>query len=467
MISFLILACGVCVIPLFSLFPVRKGFFAFFALFLLTAAFFINFVLQDDLGYVSRIFFFDDLGRFFNSLFLFISIMVGVFAADRVKNRELVFYTMLLAGTSAMMIIASSKNLIGVFIGLELLSLSFYELCALRKDGGGLEATAKLFFMSVFSSIFFIAGAVLVYNESHTFDIKMFLTFSHSPLFITGLAFILGGLSFKMSIFPFNIWLPDVYQGAPSEVTALLSGSSKKAGFAAFIRLLPPFFAKSPGAALGASAFIFFSVLAWLSVLTMSFGNILASIQTNAKRMIAYSIIAHAGFLVMGLAAGNPLGYLGLLFHILIHALMATGVFLIIAFLEQESIVELDDYNGLGKRAPLVSSFLTLFLLSLTGIPPLAGFISKFILWSGAVQAGFMWLAVAAIINSALSTYYYFLILRRIWGFPAVGISPIPALTGNQLFAIGVPAFLIVLLGVYPNPALQYLGHVIELTIRF
>ncbi|KKU50972.1 MAG: hypothetical protein A3A28_00075 [Candidatus Sungbacteria bacterium RIFCSPLOWO2_01_FULL_47_32] len=462
MIPLLLLPLGAIAIPLLSLATGQKKIFASIALFLLALSLASVFLPEPNIGVSSTLFAVDGLGRFFSFLFLLVAFLVGLFTLDSESKHPAVFYSMLLAGTSSMIVVSLAKNLIGIFIGLELLSLCFYELCAFKKDPSGLESAMKLYFMSLFASALFVLGAVLVYGETRTLELRTFFVSPATPAFLMGVSLIVAGLSFKMSLFPFNFWLPDVYEGAPSEVTALLAASAKKAGFAAFVRVVAPLatLSVSNPALLQISGKLQ-GALALLSFLTMSFGNVIAMVQKSVKRMIAYSIIAHAGFLAIGLAAGSALGYLGLLFHILVHALMAAGIFLLFSVFDGQSLETLDDYDGLGKRAPLISVLLTVFLLSLTGIPPLAGFLSKFILWSSAMEAGYVWLAVAAIINSALSTYFYFLILRRVWGFAPRDGNPTPVVSWNKKCALLIPAILLAVLGVYPNPILSVLKNII------
>lgn len=466
MILLFLLPMGALAIPALSLFIKKHDVLQYLALFLLACVLALHILPQFNQVPDSYLFSLDALARFFNVVFLLVGIAVGLFAVERYREHGVVFSTMLLSGTAAMMFIAASRNLIGLFLGLELLSLSFYELCALRKNGVGLESAAKLFFTSILASALFILGAAFVWAVTQTFDLSQFLQPHSHPLFLTGAALILAAVSFKMSLFPFNLWLPDVYEGAPGEITALLAAGAKKAGFAAFLKLFIPMTYVKTGPAMALLPLASFSgAVALLSFLTMTFGNIAAMLQKNVKRMIAYSIIAHAGFLAIGLAASTPLGYTGLLFHIFVHALMASGAFLVLSILEKEGIHNLDDYNGLAKRAPALSLLLTIFLASLTGIPPLAGFFSKFLLWSSAVEAGYVWLAIAAIVNSALSTYFYFVILRRVWAFAPQVSDRLPVLTWNETPVVYALAAGLFLLGIYPDPILSWITRVVSVTI--
>jgi NADH-quinone oxidoreductase subunit N len=265
-------------------------------------------------------------------------------------------------------------------------------------------------------------------------------------MLLVGLGLILVGLGFKISAAPFHMWAPDVYQGAPTSVTTMIATGSKAAGFAALIRLL-----------LGSlrSAQADWTPLLWgLAVVTMTLGNVVAIAQSNLKRMLAYSSVAHVGYMIVGLVAGGAAGAGAVLYYLLAYTFTTAGTFGVITLCERsgEEAVEVEQYAGLGRRHPLLAAALTLFLLSLVGIPPLAGFVGKFYLFGAAVQGGYVWLAVIAVLNSAIAAYYYLRVIVFMYMREpdAATAAWTPSFAGGV--ALAVAAVGIVLLGVMPAP---------------
>jgi NADH-quinone oxidoreductase subunit N len=380
---------------------------------------------------------------------LVILLSIDYLRREGVQSGE--YYALVLFSASGMMLMASANDLIAVFLALELMSLCLYVLAGLFKQRlQSTEASMKYFLLGAFASSFFLYGIALTYGAtgSTSFDriAAVAATNAREVGFLVGLAFMLVGLGFKISAAPFHMWVPDVYQGAPTSVTTLIATGSKAAGFAALIRLL-----------LGAlrSAQPDWSALLWaLAVVTMTLGNVAAIAQSNLKRMLAYSSIAHVGYMMVGLVAGGAAGAGAILYYLFAYTFTTAGTFGVLALCEREGeeAEEVQDYAGLARRHPLLAGMLTLFLLSLVGIPPLAGFVGKFYLFGAAVQGGFVWLTVIAVLNSAIAAYYYLRVIVYMYMREPEGAGAqwTPSFAGGV--ALAVAAAGIVLLGVMPAP---------------
>ena len=362
------------------------------------------------------------------------------------------YYALVLFSASGMMLMASANDLVIVFLALELMSLCLYVLAGLfkqRLDSG--EASMKYFLLGAFASSFLLYGIALTYGATGSTSFEKIGAASaaggaRDVVFLVGLGLMLVGFGFKISAAPFHMWVPDVYQGAPTSVTTLIATGSKAAGFAALIRLLL-------GAMRPAQAD--WAPLVWaLAVVTMTVGNVVALAQSNLKRMLAYSSVAHVGYMMVGLVAGGTMGAGAILYYLFAYTFTTAGTFGVLSLCERagEEAVEVGDYAGLARRHPLLAGTLTLFLLSLVGIPPLAGFVGKFYLFGAAVQAGHIWLAVIAVLNSAIAAYYYLRVIVYMYMREpeAEGARWAPSFAGGV--ALAVAAVGVVLLGVMPAP---------------
>jgi NADH-quinone oxidoreductase subunit N len=317
------------------------------------------------------------------------------------------FHSLLLLTLIGMMLLVSGSNLLVLFIGLEILSLSIYVLaCFYKRDPLSAESGMKYFLLGSFASAFFLYGLAFIYGGTGTLQIhKIALTianpdFRNRTLLLLGIIFLLVGYGFKISIAPFHMWTPDVYEGAPTPVTGFMAATVKAAALASLIRV---FLVSFPAVS------DFWIPIIWiLSVLTMFAGNLAALMQNNLKRMLAYSSIAHAGYMLTGLLASPEQAQQTVLYYFATYIFMNLGAFTIVAYLDQTSnIVTVPQYQGLGYSRPLLATCMLVFLVSLGGLPPTAGFFGKFYLFRAVLQQGHVWLIVIAVINSAISFFYY------------------------------------------------------------
>ena len=362
------------------------------------------------------------------------------------------YYFLILCATLGMMIMAGGIDLITIFIGLETMAVSFYILAGyIKPNQRSNEAAVKYFLLGAFSLGILLYGMSLMYGLSGTTNLRVmasaFVGQEKDPRLVLAVILVVAGVGFKIAAVPFHMWAPDVYEGAPTPVTAFLSVGSKAASFAMLIRI----FVEGFGApsTLGDDWRLLFYVL---SILTMTAGNIAAVTQSNVKRMLAYSSIAHAGYLLIGIVAGTARGITAMLVYLMIYAFMQLGAFAVIAVLRRTDVQgdEMKDFSGLAFRNPFAAFAMLLFMLSLGGIPPTAGFMGKFWLFSAAIDAHYYGLAVIGVLNSAISLYYYvrivvFMYLKK----ETMGSEPkaSPALA----FVLGLAVVATLVLGIYPR----------------
>jgi NADH-quinone oxidoreductase subunit N len=409
----------------------------------------------------------------FSLLFKFVFLSVALLAVGTSmtflteKDRHLgEYYALMLVATAGMMVVASSQNLVPLFIGIEMASISTFALAAYRKkDARGAEAAIKYFIIGATSSAVLLYGMSLLYGISGSLDIALLSRrvgeSAWEPATMAGITMVVGGFGFKMAAVPFHMWAPDVYEGTPAPVTVLLAAGSKKMAFAAAFKVFL--------VGLLAAKADFGFALAVVSVLTMTVGNLTALSQTSVRRMLAYSSIAQSGYILIAVAVGTKTALAGGLLHILSHAFMKGGAFIAVAAVAYLlSSEKLDAYKGLSKRAPFVAFCMAVFLLSLAGIPPLAGFWSKFVLFSGAVEAGRwgVWLALAGVLNSAVSLYYYARVIKLMYVDEAPADAPkVAPGAGPYTVVLAIALAAVVLIGLYPQPfidvAMQAAGALI------
>jgi NADH-quinone oxidoreductase subunit N len=369
-------------------------------------------------------------------------------------------YALLLLSTAGMMLMAAAVSLITIFLALEILSLALYVLVGLdRADGRSAEAALKYFLLGAFASGFLLYGMALTYGQAGTASLTgvrdhMFsLDGSFPPLLAVGLGLMVTGFGFKVALVPFQMWTPDVYEGAPTPITAFMSVGAKTAGFAALGRVVLYAFGQQHES--------WSWLLAALAALTMTVGNLAALRQANLKRLLAYSSIAHAGYILVGLAAGNEAGTGAVLFYLFVYAFMNLGAFAVILACERlaappgrgEAVADLAVLAG-GRRWPAVA--MALFMLSLAGVPPLAGFLGKLYIFSAAVQGGLAWLAAVGVVNSVVSATYYLRVVAAMAWPERVPVTPAGIRVPWGLQAVvALAALAVVVLGLWPGPVVD------------
>ncbi len=377
-------------------------------------------------------------------------------------------YALMLFATSGMILLGTANNMVTVFVGLETMSIALYILTGIvRSDEGALESALKYFLLGAFSTGFFLYGIALIYGATETMYFNE-MTFGYSvselrPLFWVGVALFLVGFMFKVGAVPFHMWTPDVYQGAPTPLTGFMATASKAAAFAALILVLYHGIGTlEPGGA------EWQRVLALVALVTVVIGNLLALTQDNVKRMLAYSSIAHAGYILIALAAGTSEAYAGAVYYLLIYAIMNIGAFGAIALLEWDGKEgrrqTLDSLAGIGFKKPVVGVTMGIFMFSLTGFPPLGGFFGKLAVFAPAVNAGLTWLAIVGVLASVFSGYYYLRVLYVFWmkpfseADPAVQSASFPVPRSSSIVLITCS---ILLLGIGLVPGIR------DLTLSF
>jgi NADH-quinone oxidoreductase subunit N len=398
----------------------------------------------------------DALAAYLNLAFLVaagLSILLSVNYVERMGFAEGEYYSLMLISVSGMMFLANATNLMVVFLGLEILSIPLYVLVGFnRKEVRSGEASLKYFLLGAFASAFLLYGIALLYGGTGTTSLPgiaeyLALASSASAYVWIGIGLVVVGLGFKVALVPFHMWTPDVYQGAPTPITAFMSFGAKAAAFAALIRILV--------GALAGQAAGWSWILAVLAILTMVVGNVAAIAQTNLKRMLAYSSIAHAGYITVGLVAGSIQGVQAVLFYLAGYLFMNVGAFAVIVALSRDRRGEdgerLNDFAGLGKTQPWLAAAMTVFMFSLAGIPPLVGFVGKLYVFAAAVEGGWWWLAAVGVFNSVISAYFYLRVVLTMYMRP-------PAEEGRKLtvhpalaVALVVAVVLTVLIGLLPG----------------
>jgi len=371
------------------------------------------------------------------------------------------YYFLVLCATAGMMIMASGIDLITLFIGLETMTVCFYILAGfLRPNRRSNEAAVKYFLLGAFSLALLLYGMSLLYGLTGSTGLRAIATGlasgSNGRLLAVAVMLLVAGLGFKIAAVPFHMWAPDVYEGAPTPITAFLSVGSKAAAFAMLLRI---FFEALPAFHIDGLGSLFGQPLGWasffyvLSILSMTIGNLAALTQTNIKRMLAYSSIAHAGYMLIGIVAGTPRGVTAALLYLVVYAFMQFGAFGVVVLMRRQNIAgdELRDLAGLSSRQPAIAIAMLLFMLSLGGIPPTAGFMGKVWLFASAIEAGYFGLAIIAVLNSALSLYYYVRVVVYVWVRDEQPGTPPIVVSRAMIVALAFAAAGTLVLGIYPR----------------
>lgn len=411
-----------------------------------------------------NLFVIDNIAIFAKQLLIGITALVVLASIDYVKQlpaHQGEYYFLLLFATLGMLFMASASELITIFISLEFASLCCIILSAyLKRDPKSSEAGLKYFLIGVLSSAILLYGMSFIYGLTGTtflsgIGYKVLCGVDQPEALILAIILLIAGFSFKISAVPFHMWAPDTYEGAPTPVTTYLATASKIAGFVIIIRIFM-------------EAFIgikteWVMIMAVLSALSMGIGNLCAVPQTNIKRMLAYSSIGHAGYMLIGLSVVTWMSISSIMLYLLVYSLASLGVFLVvIAFSNQTGSDEIESYAGLHKRAPFLALSMLLCLVSMAGIPPLAGFIGKFYLFAGAIKQGVIWLPAVGVLFSVVSVYYYFGIVKAMYFKAPIDESKIASSFPLNM-ALFISVIGIIIIGIYPSPFLKIATSAIKM----
>lgn len=408
----------------------------------------------------------DAYGAFWKLLLYFVTGLTILLSYSYLKEERLYFgeyYGFILLALSGMMVMVSASDLLTLYLGTELMSLSLYVMVGLKRaEPRSLEASAKYFVLGAFSSGILLYGISLLYGATGSTRLPQIAMAISSqglsdPLLLFSTILLTVGFGFKLAVVPFHMWTPDVYQGAPTSVTAFMAVASKAASFGAFLRVFVE--------GLGGLKANWSATFLLLCIATLLIGNIVALVQTNVKRMLAYSSIAHAGYALIGVVAAGRIedssGIASVLLYLALYTFMTFGAFAIVAMLRKGGIEgeEIEDFTGLSKRHPLAALLMLIFMVSLAGLPPTAGFVGKLYIFMSAVEAGLTWLAALALIFAAISAYYYLrLVMVMYMREPSDHSETSPRLVMSPTLSIVLACAVagVVVFGVYPNPLVSF-----------
>ena len=393
---------------------------------------------------------------FFGALFSIAGLLSLMLARDYISKEEIrhgEYFAMVLFAIVGMMLMAAAADLVILFLGLELMSVSFYVLAGFaRHRATSNEAALKYFLLGAFATGFLLYGIALVYGSTGSTNLAVIGersgTVPGSTTLMIGFGLLLIGLAFKVAAVPFHMWVPDVYEGAPTTVTAFMSTGGKAAAFASMMLVFTP--------VLISTLLPVREVLAVVAALSMIVGNLIAISQVSIKRMLAYSSIAHAGYILTGVVAANAAGSNGVVFYLAAYTVMNIGAFGVLSVLESPDGQNLtfDDYAGLPARRPVLAGLMALFMFSLTGIPPFAGFFGKYYVFAGAVEAGYTWLAILGVLMSVISAYYYLrLVVLMYFKDQASAMEASPSKLG--MAALVICALAVLEFGIFPSTILN------------
>lgn len=395
-------------------------------------------------------------GSYFIVIFVVAAILTFLLSRtylERMGTNKGEYYILLVFATLGMALMATANDLIIVFLGIELMSLCLYVLVGFfRVKDRSNESSIKYFLLGAFATGFLLYGIALVYGVSGSTNLtaigQSFPTLAGNTMFIIGVALMIVAFSFKVAAVPFHMWAPDVYEGAPTPITGFMSTGAKAAAFAVFVVVFDRTM-KFSGTKLN-------DVIAMIAAASMILGNVLAIAQTNVKRMLAYSSIAHAGYMLSGVAASNAEGQSGVLFYLVAYLFMNLGSFGIVGIMEadEDKNLNLEDYAGLSAQRPLLAFLMAVFMFSLAGIPPFGGFFGKYYVFLAAVKSNMTWLAIVGVLTSIVSAYYYLRLVVLMYFRDGKADVPLkPSLAA--MVAVCISALLILQLGLYPSAVVQ------------
>jgi NADH-quinone oxidoreductase subunit N len=435
----------------------------------------------------------DELRLAFTLIFIVVStltILISMVWVEKEKLPAGEFHALLLFATVGMMLMASGGDLVIIFLGLEILSIATYVMAGFRRtDVRSNESSLKYFILGSFSSAFFLYGIALIYGATATETLpgttnvaEIAGRLDHSlypPLLFAGVAMLLVGFGFKIATAPFHVWAPDVYEGAPSPVTAFMAAGPKAAGFASFMRVFLigfPLVAVATSTA-GYAHKAWLGVLVVMAILTMSVGNVVAIVQNNVKRMLAYSSIAHAGYALVGFVAAGAAtdpqqrgaAVAAVAFYLLTYALMNLGAFAVVTLIARggDRRTEVEDYHGIGFLSPALAFALSLFLLSLLGMPLTAGFMGKIVVFSAALHQGYVWLVVIGVLNTAVSAYYYLRLIIVMFFRERLTPWASPRVPASAVIALAITILGVLYLGILPGRVINALQPKPAVSVSF
>lgn len=405
----------------------------------------------------------DTAAIIFKSLIASLTIVSVLLSVDFIRERKRLFaefYALILFSAAGMMIMVAAAHLIAMFLALEIFSIALYILAGFyHQERRSSEAALKYFLLGAFASAFFIYGVAMIYGSSQTMNLEQLggSNFGLSNfIIILGTGLLIVGLGFKVAIVPFHSWVPDVYEGSPTPVTAFMSVGAKAAGFAVLLRVLAVTFTQIS---------TFWTTSLWiLAVITMCLGNLIALNQDNVKRMLAYSTIAHTGYMLIAVIAADTVGWASVVFYVVVYTFMNLGAFGVVILLERQNAdyVKIDKCAGLGIKYPLLGTAMTIFMMSLAGIPPFAGFVGKFYIFNAAIKEGYIWLAVIGVLNSVVALYYYIRVPKVMFIDKVEGRSTALNFTLTEKIALVITGIATLVLGIYPTPLMDLIKTTIE-----
>jgi NADH-quinone oxidoreductase subunit N len=398
----------------------------------------------------------------------FAAIVAVIYSRQYLSDRAMLrgeYFALVLFAVLGMMVMISASHFLSLYLGLELLSLSLYAMVALQRESAqATEAAMKYFILGALASGLLLYGMSMLYGLAGSLELYKVAEAIQTadrgnPVLVFGLVFLVAGLGFKLGTAPFHMWVPDVYHGAPTAVTLFIGSAPKLAAFAFVMRLLVD--------GLQPAVSDWQQMLAVMAVLSLAIGNLAAIMQTNIKRMLAYSTIAHMGFMLLGVLSGSLAGYSAAMFYVVTYVLMSLGAFGIVLYLSRadREAEDLDDFKGLNARHPWLAAIMAMMLLSMAGLPPFVGFYAKLTVLQALIGAGWLWLAVAAVMFSLIGAYYYLRVVKIMYfDAPPAEVAPV-AVQGDARLLLSANGLAVLLLGILPQPLLAMCAYAIQLSM--